>query len=49
MVGHVRSIRNLTQLLVLGAGHLVPMDQPKVALQLLDRFLKGPPLTSEQV
>jgi carboxypeptidase C (cathepsin A) len=41
IVGYARTAQNLTQVLVLGAGHLVPMDQPKVALEMLDRFLAG--------
>lgn len=41
LAGHVRSYRHLTQVLVLGAGHLVPMDQPKNALALLNHFIQG--------
>jgi cathepsin A (carboxypeptidase C) len=39
LLGHFRSTGNLTQVLVNGAGHLVPMDQPKSALKMLDIFL----------
>ncbi|XP_047309390.1 serine carboxypeptidase-like [Impatiens glandulifera] len=31
----------LSFLKVLDAGHMVPMDQPKVALEMLDRWIKG--------
>jgi carboxypeptidase C (cathepsin A) len=41
VVGHARSVESLTQLVILNCGHLVPMDQPKVALEMLDRFLDG--------
>jgi carboxypeptidase C (cathepsin A) len=41
VAGHVRSVKNLTQILVNDAGHLVPLDQPENALTLLENFLKG--------
>jgi carboxypeptidase C (cathepsin A) len=41
LAGHVRSAGRTTQVLVTGAGHLVPMDQPAHALALLDGFLAG--------
>ena len=37
--GHIRQFAQLTQVLVNGAGHLVPMDQPKNALALLNNFI----------
>ncbi|HWB72166.1 MAG TPA: hypothetical protein VG452_08100 [Egibacteraceae bacterium] len=40
LAGHIRSARGLAQVLVAGAGHLVPMDQPAAALALLDGFLR---------
>jgi carboxypeptidase C (cathepsin A) len=43
LVGHVRHQGSLTQLLVRGAGHLVPMDQPEVALKMLETFLEEEP------
>jgi len=39
MAGLARSAGNLTQLLVLGAGHMVPRDQPANSLAMLNRFL----------
>ncbi len=39
VAGHIKHSGNLTQLLISGAGHLVPMDQPYHALIMLDRFL----------
>jgi carboxypeptidase C (cathepsin A) len=41
LLGHARAVGNLTQVLVNGAGHLVPMDQPETALCMLDTFLRG--------
>lgn len=43
LLGSARSAGNLTQVLVNGAGHLVPMDQPEAALCLLEKFLKNSP------
>ncbi|XP_051113627.1 serine carboxypeptidase-like 48 [Andrographis paniculata] len=34
----------LTFLKVFGAGHLVPMDQPKASLEMLSRWIQGKPL-----
>ncbi|CAN0583295.1 unnamed protein product, partial [Ectocarpus sp. 12 AP-2014] len=31
----------LTFLLVLNSGHMVPLDQPRAALDMLKRFLSG--------
>ena len=41
VAGRVRTARTLSHVLVDGAGHLVPMDQPAVALALLRQFLAG--------
>ena len=41
LAGHRRSVGGTTQVVVAGAGHLVPMDQPASALALLDGFLSG--------
>jgi carboxypeptidase C (cathepsin A) len=41
LAGHIRSVAGTTQVVVTGAGHLVPMDQPANALVLLDGFLSG--------
>ena len=40
VLGHFRTAGDLTQVLVKGAGHLVPMDQPEPALKMLDTFLR---------
>ena len=46
LAGRGRSVRTLTHLLVDGAGHLVPMDQPAVALAMLEQFLSTQAVTS---
>lgn len=40
VLGQYRQCGNLSQVLVNGAGHLVPMDQPETALKMLGIFLK---------
>ncbi|EEC09867.1 serine carboxypeptidase, putative [Ixodes scapularis] len=39
--GYVRQFRNFTEVLVLGAGHMVPYDQPKAGLDMITRFVRG--------
>jgi carboxypeptidase D len=39
--GFVKTYRNLSFLKILGAGHLVPMDQPEVSLEMIKTFLSG--------
>lgn len=39
LLGYYRKEGNLTQVLVNGAGQLVPMDQPETALKLLNIFI----------
>jgi len=43
VVGSAKSAQGLTFLKVSNAGHMVPMDQPKNALDMLKRFLKNQP------
>jgi carboxypeptidase C (cathepsin A) len=39
--GLIRQVGPFTWLQVYNAGHMVPMDQPKAALDMLNQFLKG--------
>ncbi|CAD7957558.1 unnamed protein product [Amoebophrya sp. A120] len=39
--GRLRSYQNFSFLQVYQAGHMVPMDQPTAALQMLDDFISG--------
>ncbi|XP_032691604.1 venom serine carboxypeptidase [Odontomachus brunneus] len=38
LAGYSKSVDNLTEILVRNAGHMVPSDQPKWALDLITRF-----------
>ncbi|ETV98323.1 hypothetical protein H310_09023 [Aphanomyces invadans] len=40
-VGYSRSYANMAFLRVFNAGHMVPMDQPEVALAMVDSFLRN--------
>ena len=40
-VGLARSAKGLTFMQVFDAGHMVPTDQPVVALHLIQNFIKG--------
>ena len=39
--GYIRSFGGLTHMTVGGAGHLVPMDQPERAQDMIQRFVRG--------
>lgn len=41
IAGYIRSYGGLTHMTVGGAGHLVPMDQPERAQDMIQRFVKG--------
>ena len=41
LAGYMKSAGNFTQVLVRNAGHMVPMDQPKWAFDLITRFTSG--------
>jgi len=47
VAGYAKSYKNLTFLKVVDAGHMVPMDQPQNALQMLQTFMSGQPFTDE--
>lgn len=44
VVGRIRAVDNLTQVLVVDAGHMVPRDQPVLARKIVERFLAGEPI-----
>lgn len=46
IAGYWKSFENLEQVVVLGAGHLVPMNQPLSAADMMLRFLKLPRRTT---
>ncbi|XP_067004606.2 venom serine carboxypeptidase [Anabrus simplex] len=41
LAGYVKHAGNLTEILVRNAGHMVPLDQPKWASDLINRFTAG--------
>jgi len=41
VAGYAREVDNLTYLVVRKAGHIVPFDQPRSALDMLQRMLLG--------
>ena len=41
--GYVRQGGGLTYVVIRGAGHLVPQDQPKRAFDMITRFIEGEP------
>jgi len=45
-VGYVKANAHLGFMTVLSAGHMVPMDQPSVALEMMRRFVGGGPVQS---
>src|SRR5690349_1914387 len=38
--GEFKNVDNLTFLRVYAAGHMVPMDQPEIALKMLNEFIR---------
>jgi len=45
-VGTFKSFNGFTFMKLSSAGHLVPMDQPKAALDMVTKFLAGQPFSS---
>lgn len=43
LAGYVKQAGNLSQVLVRDAGHMVPADQPRWAMDLLNRFIANKP------
>ncbi|OTF75839.1 serine carboxypeptidase CPVL-like protein [Euroglyphus maynei] len=41
VAGYVRQAGNLYQVIIRNAGHILPYDQPKVALDMITRFVKN--------
>ena len=41
VAGYYRTVGNFTQVVVRGAGHMVPGDQPVRALDMIKRFVQG--------
>ncbi|GAM28682.1 hypothetical protein SAMD00019534_118580 [Acytostelium subglobosum LB1] len=43
VAGYVRQYENLTQVVVRGAGHILPYDQPLRAIDMITRFVENQP------
>ncbi|KPM02169.1 serine carboxypeptidase CPVL-like protein [Sarcoptes scabiei] len=41
--GYAREVDNMIQLIIRNAGHILPYDQPKVAYDMIKRFVKNEP------
>ena len=41
VAGYARKAKNLIQLMVRNAGHILPYDQPKWAFDMIQRFVTG--------
>jgi vitellogenic carboxypeptidase-like protein len=41
VAGYVREAKNLIQVMVRNAGHILPYDQPKWAFDMIQRFVQG--------
>ena len=39
--GYVRETKTLTQIIIRGAGHIAPYDQPERALDMIDHLVNG--------
>ncbi|XP_031352306.1 venom serine carboxypeptidase-like [Photinus pyralis] len=46
LAGYVKQAGKLTEVLVRDAGHLVPADKPKIALDMITRFTRNKPFHS---
>jgi serine carboxypeptidase-like clade 4 len=47
--GSTKAFENLTFLKVKDAGHMVPLDQPKAALDMFNKFIKKQPFADERI
>lgn len=43
LAGYAKTVRNFSEILVRNAGHLVPKNQPKWALDMYNRFIFNQP------
>lgn len=46
VAGYVRKVNNFYQVVVRGAGHILPFDQPERAFELIDQFISGRLMTN---
>ncbi|CAG2112243.1 unnamed protein product [Medioppia subpectinata] len=43
VTGYVKRVANFTEVIVRNAGHMVPTDQPRAALSMIDNFIRDLP------
>ena len=48
VAGYSKEVRNLKVVMVRDSGHMVPMDQPLWALDMIDQFVREKPLPITQ-
>jgi len=41
VAGYVKEVKNFRQVVVRNAGHLLPLDQPERAFDMIDKFVQG--------
>jgi vitellogenic carboxypeptidase-like protein len=41
IAGYVRQVHDFYQIIIRNAGHMVPHDQPRVALDMISRFINN--------
>lgn len=46
VAGYVRVVSNLQQVIIIGAGHIAPYDQPERSMNMIDRMVKNIPYTN---
>ena len=46
--GSVKTFENFSFMRVFDAGHMVPMDQPEAALDMLNEFMRTKPITAQE-
>lgn len=49
VAGYYKVVRNYAEVLVRGAGHVVPFDKPREMFTLITRFVYGLPIADAQV
>lgn len=43
VAGYAKCVKQFCHVTVRNAGHMVPFDQPRAALDMIDRFISGTP------
>ncbi|CAG2170264.1 unnamed protein product, partial [Oppiella nova] len=43
VTGYAKKVDNLTHVIIRNAGHMVPTDQPRAALDMMNRFIRNQP------